>query len=279
MSKAILAARLAIGTALALLSASAWAADGHGPHWTYKGEHGPQRWGELSKEFSVCLHGTEQSPIDIANPIRAALPKLDIAWRSIPANGVNNGHTIQVNAPPGSSLTLEGKRFELLQFHIHHPSEHVLKGKTHPLEIHFVHKAADGELAVVGVFLKGGGNNPVLAPVWEVMPQDAGDFAGKAVLDIKALLPQNREHVRYKGSLTTPPCSEVVNWIVFTQPALASPEQIGAFASIFPNNARPPQPLGRRYLLGSPSEKAQAANAQPAANHPGAPTSYLSSTR
>jgi carbonic anhydrase len=227
-------------------------AAGGAPHWTYEGSTGPEHWGELTPEFRSCSLGMEQTPIDIDSAIRAETGQLDIAFVPVPGKVINNGHTIQVNCGPGSHSVIAGTRYDLLQFHFHHPSEHLLSGKAFQMECHFVHKSAAGALAVVGVFINPGATNRALAPVWDVMPAVAGGEATLAgSFDPAALLPDQRSYYRYAGSLTTPPCSEGITWTVFGAPIEASTAQITKFAALFPNNARPVQGRNRRFLLES----------------------------
>lgn len=221
---------------------------GHG--WGYGGEGGPQHWGDLSSENKACSAGTEQSPIDLDGPVDADYPAVEVDFKPTPLKVVNNGHTIQVNCAAGSSSLIGGKRFQLLQFHFHHPSEHLLKGSATALECHFVHKSADGALGVLGVFIQPGTENAALAPLWAALPKTAGpEVTAPGTIDPAALLPGQRSFFRYMGSLTTPPCSEGVNWVVFDTPVEASEAQIKSFAALFAGNARPAQKLNRRFLL------------------------------
>jgi carbonic anhydrase len=227
------------------------AAAGHAPHWSYEGQSGPAHWGTLQPDFKVCELGLEQTPIDLTGAIRSDSPgKVEVDYRPLPLRVLNNGHTIQVNAEAGSACIIDGVRYELVQFHFHHPSEHLLSGKPFDLEAHFVHRSASGALAVLGTFVKPGEANAALQPIWEVMPQQEApekNFGG--AIDAAALLPAERTYFRYMGSLTTPPCSEGLTWTVFRDPIEASPEQIRRFAGLFPNNARPVQGRNRRYLI------------------------------
>lgn len=241
----------AVGTCPVCLSAvRAWAGD-PGPHWSYEGEAGPEHWGELSPDFRVCELGLQQSPIDLTGAIDARLSDLELSYRSIPLKVVNNGHTIQVNCAPGSSLTLDRRTWQLVQFHFHHPSEHLVDGQPFAMEAHFVHVGEDGDYAVIGVFLAPGRENPVLEPIWQVLPHQAGDTAVPEGVWIEpaGLFPADRRLYRYYGSLTTPPCTERVVWSVFRAPVEVSPEQIRSFAALYPMNARPVAPLNRRFLL------------------------------
>ncbi|WP_448188740.1 carbonic anhydrase [Azospirillum sp. sgz301742] len=224
---------------------------GGAPHWSYEGAGGPEHWGELTPEFRSCSLGLEQTPIDLNGAIRAQVGQFDIAFKPMPLRVLNNGHTIQVNCDAGSGTTISGTRYELVQFHFHHPSEHLLSGKAFDMECHFVHKAASGALAVVGTFITPGEANPALQPIWDAMPKQAGPEKAVASVSVdpNGLLPSNRAYFRYAGSLTTPPCSEGLTWTVFKEPVQASTEQIRQFAALFPNNARPAQSRNRRYLL------------------------------
>ncbi len=223
------------------------------PHWGYEGAGGPDKWSELSTDFRTCSLGTQQTPIDLLAGIKAQTGPVAFGYKPIPLTVLNNGHTIQVNAAPGSGLMLGNVSYELLQFHFHHPSEHLLAGKGFDMECHFVHRTASGALAVVGVFIRPGAANASLAPIWQAMPEK--EAPPKAipgvVVETAALLPKDQTYFRYMGSLTTPPCSEGITWTVFRAPVEASAEQIRQFAALFPGNARPVQPLNRRFLLES----------------------------
>jgi carbonic anhydrase len=207
-------------------------------------------WGALSAEFATCSSGTQQSPIDLTAPSVIGLTNLGFNYG--PTNGtvVNNGHTIQVNLEAGNSVVLDGKTYGLAQFHFHLPSEHTVDGAPAPLEVHLVHKDASGNLAVIGVFIEQGAANAVLAPVWAGIPTTAGgEYALPARFDPTGLLPGDRQVWRYDGSLTTPPCSEGVEWNVMHGTISLSAEQITTFSSLYSGNARPVQPLNSRTLL------------------------------
>lgn len=224
-----------------------------GSSWGYIGEGAPQHWGELSSTYTVCRAGLQQSPIDLRDATSASLESVEVNYRPIPLSILNDGHTIQVSALRGNSISLGGEEFELLQFHFHHPSEHIVDGRPYPMELHFVHANANGELAVLGVFLQEGAENTSLIPVWKAMParKAAPEEIPGSQVDIAQLLPSDRKMFRYFGSLTTPPCSEIVKWVVFQEPIQVSATQIAQFKKIFPLNARPVQPLERRFLLRS----------------------------
>jgi carbonic anhydrase len=221
------------------------------PHWGYEGATGPARWSELSADFRTCALGQDQTPVDLHAGIMARPGSVSFNYQAMPLKVTNNGHTIQVNVPSGNRMMLGADDYQLLQFHFHHPSEHLLEGKGFDLECHFVHRTGNGALAVVGVFIRPGAENAALAPIWQAMPdKESPEIAVPGItVDTAALLPKDRFYYRYMGSLTTPPCTEGITWTVFRAPVEASPEQIRRFAALFPDNARPVQPLHRRFLL------------------------------
>jgi carbonic anhydrase len=226
----------------------------HKPHWSYEGETGPGHWGELSPDFKVCQLGLEQTPIDLSSGLKGNAGPIAFDYRPLPLRILNNGHTIQVNADPGCSCTIGEAKFDLLQFHFHHPSEHLLDGKAFDLEAHFVHKSEAGALAVVGVFFRPGAHNPGLQPIFDQMPKSEGpEVKASGQFDPALFFPKSRDFFRYMGSLTTPPCSEGLTWTVFRDPIEASSDQIRQFVSLFSNNARPVQRKGRRFLIETSS--------------------------
>ena len=217
--------------------------------WGYESHNGPALWGTLDPTFGACALGTEQSPIDLTGGRRAELAPVGFDYRRSRIEVENTGHTIQMNPEPGSGIVLDGVRHELSQFHFHRASEHLVDGVSYPMELHFVHRDASGGLAVVGVLICEGEENAALAPAWARLPPDPGvSRAIPGETDLAALLPPFRTTWRYRGSLTTPPCTEGVAWIVPDAPLPMSPDQIAAFAAIYPNNRRPVQPLGDRDL-------------------------------
>ena len=224
-----------------------------GPHWTYGGTHGPKHWSELDKAFSACGAGHRQSPIDIRAPKPADLPKIEFAYQPTPLHIVNNGHTIQVNYAPGSFITVGDKRYQLTQFHFHHPSEERINGKGFEMVAHLVHATADGALAVVAVLLDPGTANPAIAKLWEHLPAHEGPEvkADDVKVDVTELLPQDRRYYTFTGSLTTPPCTEDVTWFVLQTPQRISKSQADAFGKLYPRDARPVQPLYGRTVLAS----------------------------
>ena len=221
---------------------------GHEIHWSYEGDTGPAMWGSLDPSFAACDDGTRQSPVDITGAVDGGESELEIRWQAGDAEVIDNGHSIVVNVAEGSAISLEGREFALLQFHFHHPSEHMVEGSASPIDIHFVHAAAEGDLAVIGVFLEAGEADPTIQSIWDAIPS-AGESPGAlAPFDPNALLPEGGSHYRYPGSLTTPGCSEIVSWVVMTDSIAVSQEQVDAFAAIYPMNARPVQPLNERTI-------------------------------
>jgi carbonic anhydrase len=220
-------------------------------HWTYEGEDGPEHWGEIDPTYELCSTGREQSPIDVIEPTHADLADIAVSYKPIsPMRILNNGHTIQVNVDPGSSITLDGVRYDLAQFHFHTPSEHLIAGQPQEMELHLVHRSAEGQLAVVGVMLNEGQANAALAPVFDNMPATAGpEQSVQATLDPTTFFPAATTTYRYMGSLTTPPCTEGIHWNLFTEPVDVSAEQIAAFRVLFEMNARPPQGLNEREVV------------------------------
>jgi carbonic anhydrase len=219
------------------------------PHWSYDGHDGPENWGILAEAYGTCASGTQQSPIDLMEARLAPLPAISIDWKGFVPTVINNGHTIQVNSDKKGTMVLDGKTYTLLQFHFHHNSEHTVNGRHYPLEAHFVHQAEDGALGVLGVFFKEGQANPALQKIWNIAPLDPGQMKAKKKFKPGALLPRDRGYFRYEGSLTTPPCSEVVSWAVFDHPLEASRAQIDAFAGLYADNYRPVQNTNRRFIL------------------------------
>lgn len=198
-----------------------------------------------------CGTGMNQSPVDLASPVEADLAPLTLAYAKGGHEVLNNGHTIQVNYQPGSTLTVDGHNYELKQFHFHAPSENHIDGKSFPMEAHLVHADADGHLAVVAVMFEEGAANKMLEKVWEKMPAEHGDKnALDSEVSVNGILPANRDYYRFNGSLTTPPCSEGVLWLVMKTPLTASVDQIEHFSHTmhYPNN-RPVQPLNARAVM------------------------------
>lgn len=220
------------------------------PHWTYEGEEGPEHWGELDSTYAVCGTGTHQSPIDISTPTEQDLANIAFHYSSSQVNILNNGHTAQVNYDAGSYIELDSVRYDVVQFHYHAPSEHVVDGKSFPAEIHIVHKNADGQLAVLGILLEEGAENSALSPFINNLPVEKSDVKDVGVtINANEFLPTLQTTFRYSGSLTTPPCSEGVNWLVMTNPVEISAEQLNKLEELFEANNRPVQELNDRSVI------------------------------
>ena len=249
----VVAASLLPLATLTTAEQSAPAADGAAVHWTYEGAEGPEHWGEIGQDFGLCATGHEQSPINLAATIPAEADPVEFAWNRTAAwSVVNNGHTLQANTTDGGSITVAGTRYDLLQFHFHHPSEHALDHEILPMEVHFVHRAESGALAVVGVMIEEGGQIDLLDAVVQAAPSPLRlDGVGIGAADPSQFLPEDDAFYRYQGSLTTPPCSETVLWTVMQQPVRVDAATIAAFAELFHNNARPVQERYRRFVLSS----------------------------
>lgn len=222
--------------------------------WGYEGEHGPAQWGSTDPHNAACQLGTEQSPIDI-HPSR--LMQIDwltpISYRYKADKDielVRDGHGFKVNYDTGSRMTLLGQEYELLQFHVHAPSEHTLNGRAYDAELHLVHATPDAakRLAVLGVWITEGPENPVLSRFWSQIPEKEAIVKTKIELNAQDLLPRNPRYFFYDGSLTTPPCSEAVKWVMFREPITASKAQIQRIKDLFHGNARPVQPIKDRFI-------------------------------
>ena len=216
-----------------------------GPHWDYEGEMGPENWG---KEFPTCAKGKSQSPLDIKGPFEKVKMSIAPDYKNGQLKVLNNGHTIQVNVEPGSKVRIDGKPYELLQFHFHKPSEELIDGKPAAMVIHFVHKNAEGQLAVIGVMLKEGNENPGIKTIWSNLPATAGAEVtpDKVMFNPANLLPPEFDFYTYEGSLTTPPCTEKVKFFIMKSQVNIGRDQVGAFP--FKKNARPVQPLNGRVI-------------------------------
>lgn len=221
-------------------------------HWDYAGDAGPDAWGRMRPEFSKCATGQRQSPIDIRGGIAVDLEPIKFEYRPSAFSVIDNGHTVQVNVEPGNSITITGRRYELVQFHFHRPSEERVNGRQYDMVVHLVHKDSEGRIAVVAVLLDRGSAQPIVQAIWNNLPLEKGDEvrAGSRI-DLAQLLPEDRRYYTYMGSLTTPPCSEGVLWMVLKQPVPISVDQLAIFARLYPMNARPIQQADGRLIKES----------------------------
>ena len=229
---------LLLGSCMALAGAA------HAQDWGYEGRNGPENWG------GVCATGIQQSPIDISGTFEAEGVMPAIAWGiASEARLANDGLNFKADTQAGA-LILNGVEYNLIQFHFHSMSEHTVDGESYPLEVHFVHASEDGNLAVVGVFYEEGEENAELNALWSAIPAE-GEYSTVEGLNLGNFLPDDLDGFRYSGSLTTPPCSEIVAWTVLSEPLQASREQIEAYQGLFGDTARPTQPHNRRFVLES----------------------------
>jgi carbonic anhydrase len=219
------------------------------PQWSYEGATNPTRWGKITRDFATCELGAAQSPIDIRATVKGQPMQIAFNYKSSPLTLTNNGHSIQVTPAPGSTISIDNNDYALLQFHFHTPSEHQIAGKVAPMELHFVHRNAAGKLAVVGVMIDEGTEHPSIAQIWKAIPPTGQTTTiSNSSINASQLLPPSKSYYTYAGSLTTPPCSEGVNWYILTAPITVSSAQIRDFAKLYPVNARPLQPTHTRRI-------------------------------
>jgi len=231
------------------------------PHWSHEEQ---EHWGEiedigkpipLNYPFADCGIGRHQSPIDLSGALfDKKINKLKPMYPVDTLVFYNTGHAIQVNTLidyPGY-LKIGKERYPLIQFHFHAPSEHVIDSQTFVAELHFVHVRDDGRMAVLGVLIEEGRENLVLQIILDNMPveHETENAHSQVVFSPAALLPDDHKHVfTYAGSLTTPPCSEGINWYVLTEPITASESQIMALESFYSGNIRNVQHLNGRTVI------------------------------
>ena len=221
-------------------------------HWAYEGEGAPANWGKLNRDYAICATGRRQSPIDIRDGIKLGLETIRFEYAPTRFRIVDNGHTLQVSVGEGLAMQVMGKRYELIQFHFHRPSEERVNGKVYDMVVHLVHKNDEGQLAVIGVLLEKGGEHPLIQTLWNNMPLERDmEMSPAEPIDLMQLLPENRAYWTYMGSLTTPPCTEGVLWMVMKQPLAVSAEQVAIFSRLYRNNARPVQPSNGRLIKES----------------------------
>lgn len=218
-------------------------------HWSYEGETGPAHWAKLRADYAACASGKRQSPIDIREGIRVNLEAIRFDYKPMQFRIVDNGHTVQVNVGEGSSLSVMGKRYALQQFHFHRPSEERVNGRMYDMSAHLVHRSDEGQLAVVAVLLEKGAENALIQTLLNNLPlEQDSEMAPEESIDLARLLPENRAYWTYMGSLTTPPCTEGVLWMVMKQPLQVAGDQVAIFSRVFRNNSRPVQPSNGRLI-------------------------------
>ncbi|NML61107.1 carbonic anhydrase family protein [Massilia sp. RP-1-19] len=221
-------------------------------HWAYDGEFGPANWSKINSKWSQCGTGGRQSPIDIRDGMKVELEKLAFDYKPSSFSVIDNGHTIQVNVAGGNYLTVQNRSYELVQFHFHRPSEERINGKSFEMVVHLVHRDVEGKLAVLAVLLERGAAHSMIQTVWNNLPLEKHDTVQPSVvLDVAEVLPERGDYYTYMGSMTTPPCTEGVLWLVMKQPMQASPQQMAVFSRLYPFNARPVQANSGRVIKES----------------------------
>lgn len=234
---------------VSLLALFSFAGEGDGKKsWSYD-TTGPSDWGHLSETYAACSTGMAQSPINLENATSAKLPTLEFQYQDVPVNIEHTGYNFNVNIAPGNFLVIDGQRFQLLQFHFHRPGEHAVNGAVAPMEVHLVHQASNGQIAVVGVNMQIGAPNPVIDMVWNHLPgHDGITIKSPLTFNPADMLPTDQGYFRYDGSLTTPPCSEGLLWHVMRGTIGVSQEQVETYFQVFGETARPIQPLNGRSI-------------------------------
>ena len=221
-------------------------------HWSYEGETGPANWGRINPGWTKCGSGTRQSPIDLRDGMKVDLDQIGFDYKPSSFNVIDNGHTVQVTLGAGNYITVQNRMYELVQFHFHRPSEERINGKGFEMVVHLVHKDVEGKFAVVSLLLERGKPQNTIQTVWNNLPLEKHELVAPAILlDPGEMLPQRREYFTYMGSLTEPPCSEGVLWLVIKEPVQASAAQMALFSRLYPLNARPIQPTSGRIIKES----------------------------
>ena len=223
-----------------------------GTHWSYEGDSGPANWSKINVDWAKCGNGNRQSPIDIRDGMKVELEQISFDYHPSSFSVVDNGHTVQVGVSGGNYITVQNRMFELQQFHFHRPSEERINGKAFEMVVHLVHRDAEGRLAVLALLLERGAPQATIQTVWNNLPLEKFDTMQPTILlDPAEMLPARRDYYTYMGSLTSPPCSEGVLWLVMKQPVQASPAQMALFSRLYPLNARPVQSGNGRIIKES----------------------------
>ena len=223
-----------------------------GTHWSYEGDSGPANWSKINVDWAKCGNGSRQSPIDIRDGMKVELEQISFDYHPSSFNVVDNGHTVQVGVSGGNYITVQNRMFELQQFHFHRPSEERINGKAFEMVVHLVHRDAEGRLAVLALLLERGAPQATIQTVWNNLPLEKFETMQPTILlDPAEMLPARRDYYTYMGSMTSPPCSEGVLWLVMKQPVQASPAQMALFSRLYPLNARPVQPASGRIIKES----------------------------
>lgn len=221
-----------------------------GDSWSYEGSTGPESWGDLKPEYALCKNGVEQSPVDLVFKKPKSGRPIKVAYGETDARVIDNGHTVVVNFDSGNSIEIEGVTYDLKSAEFHTASEHTISGNRLPMELQLIHQNSKGELAILGVILIEGPSHPVIETIWQNMPIQKGlEKVINAKINPENLIPETMTYYHYVGSLTSPPCTEGVNWNVFNTPVTLSKEQILTFRQLYPSNHRPIQNIGPRSTV------------------------------
>jgi carbonic anhydrase len=224
----------------------------NGTYWTYEGEFGPANWSKINSDWGKCSAGTRQSPIDIRDGIKVELEQIAFDYRPSAFNVTDNGHTVQVQVGAGNYLSVAGRMFELQNVHFHRPAEERVNGRSYEMGVHMVHKDVEGKIAVLALMLERGRPQPAVQTIWNNLPLEKRDtFTPSIVLDPNDLLPERRDYFTYMGSLSEPPCTEGVLYLVMKETVQASPAQLALFSRLYPLNARPVQSAAGRMIKES----------------------------
>lgn len=246
-----------INTALLCLTGLGICAQTHAvpAAWSYVGSTQADKWGDLDPDYVLCRSGSMQSPINIEATHIAPLPALDIHLTPGPATVKNNGYTLEVQSDTGGHITLitsfNSDDYTFEKMHLHTPSEMQIHGHTYPLAGHMVYRNKAGKQLVVAAFFEIGTESRALAPLLAALPRHKGDSLTLGKFDASDLFPAQRDYYTYEGSLTTPPCTEDIQWMVLKTPLTVSEDQMTTFQLLFPMNARPVQPVNKRTVLVS----------------------------
>ena len=219
--------------------------------WGYQGETAPAHWSELGSGYATCAEGRRQSPIDLRPTVGALAEHLSFAYRSSPLSLVNDGRLIWGDHLAGSHLIFDERRYELVRYQFHTPSEHRIDGRAADMEVQLVHRDAVGHFLIVAVMVEAGRrSNSILRRIAEHLP-DPGErfYGGQVGVNPLFLLPNDRDHLAYPGSLTVPPCTEGVDWLVLSTPLVADAAVVQRFRQAMGANARPVQPVAGRPVV------------------------------
>ena len=217
--------------------------------WSYSGVTGPGRWAELDPSYAACSVGRRQSPVDLADATPGEHGDLALSYHLNQVTFTDSGPTLTVTAEPGGVMTYGGRQYDFVELHFHTPSEHTFSGSHADLEAHFVHRARDRSIAVVGVlFSAAEGDHRIDEFLTAIPERPGGSMTPQRLKDLQRLIPLGSRRYRYEGSLTTPPCTEGVQWIVMQHSQPVGRSALAVYTDRYPANNRPVQPLNDRTI-------------------------------